>query len=150
MDPRFGVCRKQFFSSVAEIQGESRFQRMFIQGCQTVYFRTKMPILGKFWMVLKWKVLVYFIALWSVLQPFGIHTYLMVIWYILWSFAIFYGHLLYFMVICYILWSFVIFLVRLVYFSRFGILYKEKSGNPVFIPYVDGLCLKSAFLNSLE
>jgi hypothetical protein len=29
------------------------------QGCQMVYFQTEIPILGKFWMVLKWKVLVY-------------------------------------------------------------------------------------------
>jgi hypothetical protein len=27
-------------------------------GCQMVYYQTKIPILGKFWMALKWKVLV--------------------------------------------------------------------------------------------
>jgi hypothetical protein len=37
-----------------------------------VYFQTKITILGKFWMVLNWKVLVYVMALWSVLRPFGI------------------------------------------------------------------------------
>jgi hypothetical protein len=42
------------------------------QGCQMVYFQTQIPILGKFWMVVKWKELVYFMALWSVLRPFGI------------------------------------------------------------------------------
>jgi hypothetical protein len=57
--------------------------------------------LGKFWRVLQWKVLVYFMDTWSILR------YL----------VIFYGHLVYFVVIYYI-------------FSHFGILYQEKSGNP--------------------
>jgi hypothetical protein len=39
-------------------------------------------------------------------------------WYILWHFW-------------YILWHFGIFCGDLVYFPRFGILYHEKSGNPV-------------------
>jgi hypothetical protein len=30
------------------------------------------PTLGKFWMVLQWKILVYFIAIWSILRSFGI------------------------------------------------------------------------------
>jgi hypothetical protein len=72
------------------------------QGCQMVYFYTKNPNLGKFWMCLQWKMLVYFMAIWSILRPFGI----------------FCGRLLYFMVIC------------KVYFSRFGMLYQDKSGNP--------------------
>jgi hypothetical protein len=50
------------------------------RGCQMVYFQTKITILGKFWMGLNWKVLVYLMALWSVQWPFGI----------------FYGHLVYF------------------------------------------------------
>jgi hypothetical protein len=58
---------------------------------------------------------VYFVAIWSILQLFGIFyghlLYFMVICYILWSFVIFYGHLLYFMVIWYILWSFGIHIV---------------------------------------
>jgi hypothetical protein len=45
-------------------------------------------------------------------------------WYILWTLGPFYGLLLYFMDIWYSSWSFGIF------FPRFGILYKEKSGNP--------------------
>jgi hypothetical protein len=45
--------------------------------------------------------------------------------------GIFYGHLVHFTVFCYILWTFGIASGNLVYiFSRFGILYKEKSGNP--------------------
>jgi hypothetical protein len=58
-----------------------------------VYFLTKNPNLVTFWITLKWKVLVSFMALWSILRT---------IWYILWPFGII---------------SF-----RLVYFSRSGML----------------------------
>jgi hypothetical protein len=71
------------------------------QGCQMVCCQTQNPNLGKFWRVLQWKMLVYFMDTWS-------------IW---WSFVIFYGHLVQFVVIWYI-------------FPRFGILYQEKSGDP--------------------
>jgi hypothetical protein len=47
------------------------------QGCQRVCFQTKFRFLGKFWRVLHWKMLVYFMDAWS----------------ILWSFVTFYGHL---------------------------------------------------------
>jgi hypothetical protein len=60
-----------------------------------VCFQTKNPNLGKFWGVLQWKMLVYFMDNLSIFC----------------SFVIFYGHL--------------------VYFLPFGILYQEKSGNPV-------------------
>jgi hypothetical protein len=40
-----------------------------------------------------------------------------------------YGPLVCFAVIWYILRSFGIFWVRLVYFARFGVLFKDKSGN---------------------
>jgi hypothetical protein len=60
------------------------------QGCQMVSFQTKNLNLGKFWRVLEWKILLYFMAVWSVL----------------WSFGILCGHLVYFIVIWYILWSF--------------------------------------------
>jgi hypothetical protein len=44
---------------------------------------------------------------------------------------IFYGPLVHFTVFCYI-YGHLVYVVRgtLVYFSRFGILYREKSGNP--------------------
>jgi hypothetical protein len=71
------------------------------QGCHMVCFQTKNPDLGKFWRVLQWKMLMYFMNIWS----------------ILWPLEIFYGHLVYFVVIWYI-------------FPRFGILYLEKSGIP--------------------
>jgi hypothetical protein len=63
--------------------------------------------LGKFWRIFKWKMLVYFMPIWSVLRPFSISCG---------HFGLFYGHL--------------------VHLSRFGMLYQEKSGNPVHIMYV--------------
>jgi hypothetical protein len=39
--------------------------------CQMVLFQAKNPNLGNFWRVLKWKMLIYFIDIWSILQPFG-------------------------------------------------------------------------------
>jgi hypothetical protein len=51
---------------------------------------------------------------------------------ILRPFGQFSRHLVYFVVIWYILWSFGIFCGHLVHFSRFGMFYREKSGNPVF------------------
>jgi hypothetical protein len=71
------------------------------RGCQMAYFKTKNPNLGKFWRVLQWKMLVYLLAIWSILRPFGI----------------FCDHLVHFAFIWYI-------------FSAFGIMYQEKSGNP--------------------
>jgi hypothetical protein len=72
------------------------------QGCQMVCFQTKNPNLGKFWRVLPWEILVYFMTIWSILQPL----------------EIFYGHLVYFGVIWYIV-------------PRVCILVHEKSGNHV-------------------
>jgi hypothetical protein len=72
------------------------------QECQMAYFQTQNPNLGKFWRVLQWKMLVYFMAIWS--------TYITAIWYILWPFGVFYGFL--------------------VYLYCFGMLYQDKSGNP--------------------
>jgi hypothetical protein len=86
------------------------------QGCQMAYFQIKNPSLSKFWRCLSMEdvgifhgYLVCFTAIWSVLLPFGI----------------FYCHLVYFVAIWYILWSF-----GVPIFSRFGMLRKEKSGNP--------------------
>jgi hypothetical protein len=111
-------------------------------------FQTKNPNFGKFWRVLQWEILVYFIAVWSILLPLGIFcgrlVYFTVIWSILLSFVYFtYCHLVYFtviwsillsfgtyfMAICYILWPFVIF--YLAYFYRFDMLYEEKPGISV-------------------
>jgi hypothetical protein len=49
------------------------------QGCQMTCFQTKNPNLGKFWRDLQWTILVYFMAIWSILQLFSIFVE---IWYI--------------------------------------------------------------------
>jgi hypothetical protein len=46
--------------------------RRLEQGCKLEYFQTKNHNLGKFWRVLRWKILVYFMAIWSILRLFGI------------------------------------------------------------------------------
>jgi hypothetical protein len=68
-----------------------------------VYSQTKNANLGKFWRALDWKMLIYVMAIWNLLQTF---VYFMTIWYILCSLGIF--------------------------FSGFGIMRQEKSGNPDF------------------
>jgi hypothetical protein len=74
--------------------------------------------------------LVYYLVIWYIFWSFGIF---LVIWYIFWSFGTFSGHLVHYLVIWYIIWSFGIFSGRLVYtFSRFGMFYKEESGNRAF------------------
>jgi hypothetical protein len=73
------------------------------QGCQMVSFQTKNPNLGKFWRVLDWKMLIYFMAIWNVLQTFGM----------------FYRHLECFTDIWNVLQTFGIFCVHLVHFFRF-------------------------------
>jgi hypothetical protein len=66
-----------------------------------VCFQIKNPNFGKFWRVLQWKILVYFMTILSIFRPL----------------EIFYGHLIYFVFNWYIS-------------PRFGILFREKSGNP--------------------
>jgi hypothetical protein len=65
------------------------------------YFQNKNHNLDKFWMFLKWKMLLYYMAFWSIFLQFGI---------------------LY-------IWHFGIFCRHLVYFPRLGVLYHKKSGN---------------------
>jgi hypothetical protein len=73
------------------------------QGCQMVSFQTKNPNSGKYRRALDWKVLI-FMALWNILQTFGI----------------FYDNLVHFVFICHI-------------FSRFGSMYQEKFGTIWYI-----------------
>jgi hypothetical protein len=40
----------------------------WIQGCQMVSFQTKNPNLGKFWRAVHGKMLIYFMAIWNILQ----------------------------------------------------------------------------------
>jgi hypothetical protein len=67
-----------------------------------VCFQTRHPNLGKFWRLLQWKMLVYFM---DTCGPF-------------------YG-------LCYSLWTFGIVCGILVYVFPYWYLYQEKSGNPV-------------------
>jgi hypothetical protein len=57
------------------------------QGCQMVCFQTKNPNLGKFWRVLQWKIMVFFMDTWSIFTAFC---------YILWTFGIVRGNLVYY------------------------------------------------------
>jgi hypothetical protein len=71
-----------------------------------VCFQTINPNLGKFWRVLQWKMLVYFMDTWSILRSF-----------------------------CYILWTFGLVRGILVYFSPFWYFAPKKSGNPASNPF---------------
>jgi hypothetical protein len=70
-------------------------------------FKVKNPNLSNFWRFWQWKMLVYFMPMWSLLRPFGL----------------FCGHLVYFLAFWYMLWLSGIFFCL-------GMLYQEKSGNP--------------------
>jgi hypothetical protein len=91
------------------------------QGCQMVYYQTKNTNLGKFWRVLHRKMLVSFMAIWSISWLLGIFygnlVYFTARWYILRQFGIFYGNLVYLSAIWYILRHFGIFDGNLVYFT---------------------------------
>jgi hypothetical protein len=82
--------------------GEKNTNLGALQGCQMVCCQTENPNLGNFWRVLQWKMFVYFVDTWSILQ----------------FFVIFYGYLVYLV------------RVNLVYSSRFGILYQRKIWQP--------------------
>jgi hypothetical protein len=58
--------------------------------------------------------------------------------------GIIYGHLVYFTATLYILWPFGLLCSYLVYFYRFGMLYQQKSGNPVPTFGVLDFCFKVA------
>jgi hypothetical protein len=83
------------------------FDQRADQGCQMVYFETKIPNLGKFGKFLQYKMLLHFMAIRYILRPFGI----------------FYGHLVYFIAIWYILLTFGIFCCHLVYRFNFSLVY---------------------------
>jgi hypothetical protein len=71
------------------------------QGCQMVYFQTKIPLWEKIFRALDWKMLIYFIAIWNILETVDI----------------FYDHSVHFVFIGYIC-------------SGFGIMHQVKSGSP--------------------
>jgi hypothetical protein len=78
------------------------------------YFQAKNSNFSKFSKALQWKMMA---LLWS----FCTFT---AKWYILWPNGIIYGQMVYFV------GHLVHFVGHLVHFSRFGMLYREKSGNP--------------------
>jgi hypothetical protein len=59
-----------------------------------VSFQTKNPNECKIWRVLQWKMLVYFMAIWTILWPFGQFSghlaHFMAIWYIFPRFGTFF------------------------------------------------------------
>jgi hypothetical protein len=64
------------------------------EGCQMVCFQTKNPNFGKFWRVWLCKILgifydhlVYFMAIWNILWPFGIFCGNLVYWSPFWYFG---------------------------------------------------------------
>jgi hypothetical protein len=76
------MCKKQILTvllNCAPTRDFSRVPKWFV-------FQTKNPNLGKYGRALQWKLLVYFMATWSILRSFGIFwghlVYSMVIWYI--------------------------------------------------------------------
>jgi hypothetical protein len=93
---------------------ELQFKKVFLknsrrkQGCQMGSFQTKNPNLGKFWRdALDWKMLIYFRAIWNVLQTFGIFYDHLVSFVFIWNILRHWG---YFMTIGYLLCSFGTFL----------------------------------------
>jgi hypothetical protein len=95
------VCGKEWRRPEIGTDRKRRSRGADTQGCQMVCFQSKNRNLGKFWRALLWKILVYFMDIWSILQPL----------------EIVHGHLVYFVVIWYT-------------FPHFGIFDQEKSGNP--------------------
>jgi hypothetical protein len=69
----------------------------------------------------------HFVVVWDILWSFGTFCGHLGHFVVIWEFC---GHLGHFVVVWDILWSFGTFCGYLVYFSRFGMLYREKSGNP--------------------
>jgi hypothetical protein len=75
-DITFGVARNTADAGQAHYIGKAIYfiQRNsspgLSQGCQMVCFLTKNPNLGKFWRVLQWKRMGYFMDTWSILRFF--------------------------------------------------------------------------------
>jgi hypothetical protein len=75
-----------FFWTYFAMGGKTQSQSGFIQGCQMLYFQTKNLKLGKFWSVLDWKLLIYFMSICNILRTFWIFydhlAHFVFIWYI--------------------------------------------------------------------
>jgi hypothetical protein len=68
--PFFATVKKPV--SAAALRKKHNFTR--VQGCQMVYFQTENANFGTFWRVSQWKILVYFMAIRSILCSFGIFS----------------------------------------------------------------------------
>jgi coproporphyrinogen III oxidase len=93
---------KPILSTVCVFYWFFSFSPFVTQGCQMVYFQNKNPSLGKYWRAVDRKMLKNFMAIVNILR----------------TLAIFYDHFVHFVLIWYIV-------------SGHGIMYQEKSGNPV-------------------
>jgi hypothetical protein len=76
----FRLCKPRSLQGTRENKSKKIGKNGAEQGCQMVCFQTKNTNLGKFWRVLQWKFLVYFMVICTILRPFGV----------------FYGYLVYF------------------------------------------------------
>jgi hypothetical protein len=97
---KFTLCRYSPWISTTD-----RTDRDLAAGMPDCIFLNQNTILGKFWRVLQWKVLVYFTAIWSILRLFGI----------------FCGHLEYFMV------------MYLLYFPPFWYVLQSEIWQPCLV-----------------
>jgi hypothetical protein len=79
------------FKSVQRLFSQRSYNCIHTRVARWLVFKPKNPNLGKFWRILHWKMLVYFMDTWSILR----------------SFVIFYGHLVKLVVIWYIFSRFV-------------------------------------------
>jgi hypothetical protein len=71
--------------------------RHCVQGCQMAFYQTKNPTLGKFWRVLQWKMLVYYLAIWSL---YGSLVYFVFMWYTFSHFGVLYRENLATLIVC--------------------------------------------------
>jgi hypothetical protein len=52
-------------------EGGRKEKKMFVLGCQMVYFQTENPDLGKFRRALDWEMFMDFMYIWNILWTFG-------------------------------------------------------------------------------
>jgi hypothetical protein len=78
------MCSATFWAIFTNLSGHPGLRpRKWIlcrsmQGCQMVCFQTKNPNYGKIWRALEYKMSLYFMTFWNILQAFGIICSLLV------------------------------------------------------------------------
>jgi hypothetical protein len=85
--PRIEFCRWSRREWRESSSATSASQHGRARGCQMFSFKTKNTNLGRFWRALDWLMSIYFMAIWNILQTFGVfYDHLVVhfvfIWYI--------------------------------------------------------------------